>query len=1082
MNDTKQSILPRDDAGDQSAALPTHFWRGLEELAQTDAFLDAVAREFPRAASEWSDPIGRRRFLKLMAASLALAGIGTSPGCYEHPQGKLVPYPQAPEEIIPGRPLYFATAMPARGGYGVGVLALSREGRPIKVEGNPDHPASLGATDVFTQASVLDLYDPDRSRNVTFAGEISSWGAFDARLQAVLTSRQQDGRGLRLLTGPITSPTAAGQLADLRKRFPNMVWHQHDPMEPVNTRGAARLAFGAPLRPIYDFGPARVILSLGSDFLFEEPLSVRYAREFVNGRRVRAGRAAMNRLYVVEPTMTLTGSMADHRLPLGSRDLHALAAAVARGVGVAVPDASAPPLPPRYRPWIDAFVADLRQPSDGGPTLVVAGESQPPAVHLLAHAINDALGNIGKTVRFLDPVAMEGAESLEPLVADMNAGQVDALLILGVNPAYSAPADVSFADALARLSNARREGELANFTARLGSHDDETSFRCQWHLPEAHYLEAWSDVRAYDGTISLIQPLIAPLYGGRTQIELLQSLLGRGQRTGMEVLQAHWRSLTGEAAFQAWWIATLQKGIVAGSTLEPRTPPAVRRDALANPPPTSAGGVEVLFRPDPTVWTGEYANNPWLQETPKPFTKLTWDNAVLINVRMAQSLGADGTPLKDGDVVRVTYRGRAIEAPVLVLPGQADNVATLHLGYGRERMGRVAMDDTVVRGFNAYLLRAADRPWGDAGATLERTGGWRQIVVTRNHHAMDELAGLPGEKPSLKPHSILAPRMSDDEVELHNRKIVRVATLAEFRDDPEVIHKAARENEKKPLLSLYPGWDYEHGFQWGMSIDQTACIGCNACMVACQAENNIPVVGKAEVARQREMHWIRIDSYFGGAVENPLVVHQPVPCMHCENAPCEVVCPVGATTHSDEGLNEMTYNRCIGTRYCSNNCPYKVRRFNFLLYSNYDDPSVRLRYNPDVTVRSRGVMEKCTYCVQRIDQTRIHAEKEVLDLEELARHAADPDERDRLLHRAREREQEIVNTLQTACQQACPTNAIIFGNIRDPQAGVTRLKAQPHDYSLLAELTTKPRTTYLGRITNPNPALASFAAGEERSA
>ena len=449
---------------------------------------------------------------------------------------------------------------------------------------------------------------------------------------------------------------------------------------------------------------------------------------------------------------------------------------------------------------------------------------------------------------------------------------------------------------------------------------------------------------------------------------------------------------------------------------------------------------------------------------------------------MAKQLGEGNGPVADGEIVRVTYQGRALDVPVLLLPGQADNVVTLHLGYGRERIGHIALDEGTSRGVNAYALRTSDRPWGSGGVKLQRIGKWRQLVVTRNHHAMDESPGVPGIEPALKPESIATPRTSDDDLELRNRKIIRLATLDELQKDPDVIRKLGGDAEKKPLLSLYPGWDYEHGKQWGMSIDESACIGCNACMVACQAENNIAVVGKEEVAKQREMHWIRIDSYFGGEPENPQVIHQPVNCQHCENAPCELVCPVGATTHSDEGLNEMTYNRCIGTRYCSNNCPYKVRRFNFLLYSDYEHPSVRMGYNPDVTVRSRGVMEKCSYCVQRINLTRIDAEKEVLDLEQQARNAASPDERDRLLAQAKQRERQIVNAMETACQQACPTEAIVFGNIRDPDAQVTKLKGQPHDYALLAELTTKPRTTYLGRITNPNPKLAGFALAEEHSA
>ncbi len=621
--------LSTDSAASDSEPLTrrsaAHFWRSLEERAGTPEFRAALEREFPVAASEWDDPVSRRKFLKVMAASLALAGIGTSAGCYKHPQGKIVPYPQAPEEIIPGRPLFFATAMPL-GGFARGVLAESHEGRPTKIEGNPDHPMSLGATDVFMQASVLDLYDPDRARDVTLAGVVSSWGAFDESLKSVLDRKRGDGRGLRILTGPITSPTLWAQLDEFRKNFPDAKWHHHDPLERVNTREATRAAFGMPLDPVYDFSQAKVILSLGSDFVFEEPASLRYARQFIDGRRVRKENPRMNRLYVVEPTLTMTGSMADHRLPLASAQIRSVAQAVARGLGVASIQPPSAELPGNLQPWVDALVEDLRHPEGGGPTLVVAGETQSPAIHLLAYSINQMLGNVGKTVNYLDPVARQGADSLEQLLKDMNAGDVDALIIFGGDPVYSSAADLNFGEALEKLSNARRNGVYANFTARLGSHDDETSFRCQWHLPEAHYLESWGDLRACDATVSLVQPLIAPLYGGRTQIELMEALLGRPQRGGLEIVQSYWKKQVGPQDFEGWWMRTLQKGVIEKSGPTTRPARAVREGAHL-PPTESSNGIEILFRPDPTVWAGEFANNAWLQEIPKPFTKLTWDNA-----------------------------------------------------------------------------------------------------------------------------------------------------------------------------------------------------------------------------------------------------------------------------------------------------------------------------------------------------------------------------------------------------------------------------------------------------------------------
>ncbi|HSV13525.1 MAG TPA: 4Fe-4S dicluster domain-containing protein, partial [Tepidisphaeraceae bacterium] len=660
-------------------------------------------------------------------------------------------------------------------------------------------------------------------------------------------------------------------------------------------------------------------------------------------------------------------------------------------------------------------------------------------------------------------------------------GAVETLLILGINPAYTAACDVPFADALRNLSNDKRGGDYAAFTAHLATHVDETSFACQWHLPRAHWLESWGDVRAFDGTTSIIQPLIAPMFGGRSDWELMEAALARPDPTGMEIIRDHWIATVGAGGFDSWWMKSLQAGVIENTASKRRDPPPLRDDVLATLNAGSSDGTEIIFRTDPNVWTGEFTNNAWLQELPKPFTKLTWDNAVIISPGLAQRLGSggDGGMLRDGSVVRVEYRGQTLEAPIVLLPGQPDEVITLHLGYGRSRGGQVLMDEGKPRGFKAYSLRTSDAPWHSRGSvTIESTGGAAFLAITRGHHAMAIQPGMPGVKTSLKPEVIGAAGDSDDDLELRNRRIVRTATLDQFKTDPHVVEKL-EPLSKKPLLSLYPGWDYEHGLQWGMSIDMTACIGCNACVIACQAENNIPVVGKGEVGRQREMHWIRIDDYFGGSLENPSVFHQPVPCMHCENAPCEYVCPVGATTHSDEGLNEMTYNRCVGTRYCSNNCPYKVRRFNFLLYSDYQTPELKMLHNPDVTVRSRGVMEKCTYCIQRIDRTRIEMEREVLDLQERAKKATTEEERIALLQQADQRGRQIINGLQTACQQSCPTVAIVFGDIRDPQADVSKLKKEPTDYSILAELTTKPRTTYLARISNPNPAMqaAEIAAG-----
>ncbi len=1046
------------------------YWRSLQELSCTDEFRQSIADEFPALGERFNDSTSRREVLKIMAASLALLGIT---GCfYKHPQEKIVPYVKTPDQTIPGLPLYFATAMPMNG-YGIGVLALSREGRPLKIEGNPDHPASLGAANAFMQASILDLYDPDRSRTVQRSGRTATWsnllGILNPRLQTKLTN----GSGLRLLTGTITSPTLLSQIQQFLQRYPGSQCHQYDPLHTPDGELPKNI-FTTPLDTLHDFTKADVILTIGSDFLTTHPASLRYARQFIDGRRVRQDHLKMNRLYVIESAMTLTGSMADHRLAIAPSDFQLHTARLGHMLGIGgdvVPESrSVPSLSVQKQHWLDTVAADL---TSAATSLIIAGADQPPSVHAMVHRINQRLNNIGRSVYHIDSVAPSAQHSLKDLVTDMQDGNVDTLLILGGNPAYDAPIDIPFASMLQNLSTQRRGRDYQNLTIHLGTHANETAWNCQWHIPQSHYLESWGDIRAHDGTASIIQPLIAPLFASKSEWELMETLLDHPDRDGIESIRNHWaKSVTSD--FETWWLQTLQRGTIDGTSAPLRKDLTLRPDLPGfsfsdeTPHPENA---EIIFAPDPTAWTGEYANNAWLQELPKPFTKLTWDNAIAINVRMAENLGGSARPLVDGHIVRVDYQGRSLEAPVVILPGQADGVIAMTLGYGRTHGGTVLTDDGAPRGYNAYQLRTSARPWVDVGARVTFTGRIVPLAITRNHHAMDTAPGMNSIEQSLKPQNIAQPGISEENLELHNRKIVRTATLEQFQQNQNVIQNLDIAS-RKPLLSLYQPWNYDHGLQWGMSIDQTACIGCNACIVACQAENNIPVVGKEQVMRQREMHWIRIDNYFSGPVDSPSVYHQPVPCMHCENAPCEYVCPVGATTHSDEGLNEMTYNRCIGTRYCSNNCPYKVRRFNFFLYSDYDSNTRRLQHNPDVSVRSRGVMEKCTYCVQRIDNTRIEMEKQVLDLREQARLALEPADQKRLLLAADERGRQIIAGLQTACQQSCPTQAIVFGDLRDPQSQVARLKREPADYGLLTDLTTKPRTTYLARFTNPHPDLA----------
>jgi molybdopterin-containing oxidoreductase family iron-sulfur binding subunit len=972
-------------------------WRGLEELAGSPEYRDFLECEFPHDPRSEAKGVSRRSALKLMGASAALAGLTA---CTKLPTEKIVPYTQQqPEDFVPGKPLFYATAMPLAG-YATGLLVESHIGRPTKVEGNPSHPASLGAANVIAQASVLSLYDPDRAQVVVYRGRIGDWSKF-------LTSMDQNcaellirkGAGLRILTGMVTSPALADQIRSVLAQYPQAKWHQYEPGSRDTVREGSKLAFGEYVNTVYHLDQADVIVSLDADFLSAGPGAVRYARDFADKRRVTGPESTMNRLYVVESTSTVTGAMADHRMPLRASDVEAFARALAEGLGVKSGSAAPAHVPPN---WIPALVRDLQ--NHRGACVVIAGEQQPPAVHALAHAMNDTLGNVGKTMHYTDPVEVNPVNamaSLQELVTDMKAGQVDTLLILGVNPVYNAPADLNFKENLLKVRT----------RIHLSLYEDETAEQCHWHIPETHFLEAWGDARAYDGTISIIQPLIAPLYDGKSAHEILAVLAGQGETSGHDIVRSYWQRQKPGADFEQFWQTSLNNGVIADSTFAPK--PVKLSPSLATAAVrANAGGIEIVLRPDPSIGDGSFSNNGWLQEVPKPLTKLTWDNAALVSPASARKWG-----VTNGDVVKLSGHGQVVEAPIWIAPGHADNSLTLHLGYGRRRAGHVGTG----RGFNAYLLSTTDSPW-IGSAELQKTGKTYPLATTQHHHIM----GKEGEE------------REEESVSALQRKLVRGATLEEFRKDPTV----GREEGEGNGPSIYPPYPYT-GNAWGMSIDLNSCIGCNACVVACQSENNIPVVGKEQVALGREMQWIRVDTYFEGSLANPGVYNQAVPCMHCENAPCEYVCPVGATVHSPEGLNEMIYNRCVGTRYCSNNCPYKVRRFNFYLFADWTTPSLEPLRNPDVTVRSRGVMEKCTYCIQRINRVKISAEKEDRKIDD--------------------------GEILTACQQTCPAQAIVFGNINDHDSRVAKLKRQSRNYGLLTDLNTRPRTTYLAKLRNPNP-------------
>lgn len=1013
--------------------------------------------------------MSRRNFLRVMGASMALAGLA---GCARsNPPDEIVPYTVAPEETELGRPTFFSSTMPFDG-YGRGVLVISREGRPIKIEGNPDHPGSLGATDVFMQASVLDLYDPDRAQTVTQAGVGRDISEFHREIAEQL-NKSNGGEGIGLLSRNVSSPMLVAQIEQFRRRYPKAKWYVHDPMARSGEGEPASAVFEKSVDVIYDFKHAKVIASLDCDFLITEPGSLQYARQFSDARRVRKNNQSMNRLYMVESALSATGSMADHRLPLNPSQIVDVAKALALAVG-AGGASQAPKLPGQAKRWVDALAADLKA-AGPGQSLVIPGRFQPAAVHALAHAINKQLGNDGKTVSFIEPVAGKGDGSLKSLVADLNDKAVNTLLILDGNPVYDSPADIDFTKALSDVTKQVKDGSYVAFTAHLSSHFNETSYCCQWHIPMSHWLESWGDARAFDGTVSLIQPLIAPLYSTVSPWQMMDMMLGMRGRGDYTILQQYWQGQV-HGNYDAWWLKTLQKGIVEGTAAKTVAMPAIRTEVISVPRTAAisrtAKQVDLVFRPDTGVWTGEFTNNAWMQECPRPFTKLTWDNAMGINIAMAKQLGKGDDPLKDGDMIRLTACGKSLEGPIIVIPGQADGVVSLTLGYGRSRGGTLVTDEGTPRGYNAFALRTAADPWSISNAEFKVTGKYYQLATAQNHHAMADIdPDAAGISPMLKPNVVAKMGMSDQELSLTNRKLIRTVTLEQYQKNPKFMDVLAPE-EKKPVLSLFPDLPKEASLQWGMVIDTSACMGCNSCVIACQAENNIPVVGKEQVILEREMHWIRIDDYFDGSAEDPKMYHEPVPCMQCEDAPCEIVCPVGATTTSPEGINEMTYNRCVGTRFCSNNCPYKVRRFNFFLYSDYTGDTKSLQFNPDVSVRSRGVMEKCTYCIQRIDRTRVDMEREMLELRGLARNARTAADRDRFNAQAEKRGREVVERLETACQQSCPARAISFGNIDDPHALVTKQKKEPANYVLLRDLTTKPRTSYLAHVSNPNPSLA----------
>ena len=1071
------------------------YWRSVEEFVDAPEFEKFVKEEYPAHAEEWDDSLSRRNFVKVMGASLAFAGLS---GCVIQPAEKIVPYVIQPEEIVPGKPLFYATAM-TLGGIATGLLAKSNEGRPTKIEGNPDHPQSLGATDVFAQASLLEMYDPDRSKEITYRGNPRTWQDFMTAIRGAIEENRADGgAGIRFLSETITSPTLIAQFNQIFSELPNAKLYQYEPVNNDNAAAGARMAFGSPVKTIYKFDQADRVLSLDKDIFSD--FNVRYTKDYTKKRQFNEEQKQINRLYCIETTLSLTGAKADHRLAVKPSQMTEIAKAIAGALGVA----GASSTYTENAQWISAMAQDLQ--ANRGRSIIIAGDNQPPIVHALAYAMNAALGNVGTTVIYTEPFHPNAdrlqIEQLADLIREIDGGAVKMLVILNGNPVYNTPADLKL--------NADRMNKIP-LRAHLGMYFDETAELCQWHVAGKHFLESWSDTRAFDGTVTIVQPLIAPLYDGKSIHEVVQifstenfdkkdldivkefwqrqgfsgapkvmTTTARGtggntqsqpqvnsgatnqttetsrmtqgvanqstqtsantQNTVSQLAQTSQTTQNGTTAttasssssnFEDNWRKAVHDGFIA-NTAAPTKNVTANAGFLAQATPTltSAGTLEISILPDPCVYDGRFVNNGWLQELPNPLNKITWENVALVSPNTAKRLGlnqgADENELAGGtqgltfintkggnlfsDLVTLSYEGGNIEKPVpmWISPGQPDEVITIYLGYGRTRAGRVGTG----LGYNAYNVRKSNALYFGTG-NVSKTGAQTVIASSQIHFNME------------------------------GRDLLRVWNVNDFEN--EVKHG---EQEDFYDLSMYPGFKY-NGNKWGMTIDLNSCVGCSACVVACQAENNIPVVGKEQVEKSREMHWLRIDTYYSGDINNPRGPNfQPVLCQQCEQAPCEVVCPVHATVHSAEGLNDMVYNRCIGTRYCSNNCPYKVRRFNFLLYQDWNTPQYKLMRNPEVTVRSRGVMEKCTYCTQRIASARIEAEKDGRNI----------------------RDGEIV----TACQSVCPADAIIFGDLNDAESQVSKLKKDHRNYNLLNELNTQPRTTYLAALKNQNTAMPDY--------
>tara|TARA_R100001143_G_scaffold63545_1_gene71608 strand:- start:11571 stop:14606 length:3036 start_codon:yes stop_codon:yes gene_type:complete len=1004
----------------------TTYWKSLNELAQNKEYKNFVEREFPEDATELSDQVSRRSFLRVMGASIALAGFASC----RKPIQKILPYSRQPEDMVLGEPLFYATSMPFQDSV-TGLLVTNVEGRPNKIEGNEIHPGSNGRTSIYNQASILGLYDQDRSRSPRQNNEPTTKDDFVSFAAEHFSDRN---RRILFIDEANSSPTYHRLKSETLSEFPNAEWVTYEPFSDRNAIEGTQIAFGQRLRTVNHYDNADLVVTLDDDFMSPHAHrnSVENSVKLTSRRKVESTEDMMSRIYSVENAYTNTGSYADHRLRLKSSQIAPFTYALAAKLSESVSGLSAfSGVTNEFsnHNWINTLASELL--SNRGNSVISVGLDHAPETHAAVAAMNVALENSGNTVTYLSVPFLNDRDEYNAFlnaVNDLKAGAYDTLVMVGTNIAFNAPADLGLAEA---LSNVETKIHLSDYV-------DETSRVSDWHVNRAHFIETWGDGHSFTGERSIIQPQILPLFDGLSEVEFLSILLNGELTSGYELVQNTWRDVIA-SDFNRQWESVLHDGVHLESayTQVPVSISGMFSDSMSSAiNDESINGIEISIKPDARIYDGRFANNAWLMELPEPMTKITWDNVALMSAATAEKIGIDPErSFKNNEVplVRITAQGETIEIAAWVSPGHADDSITLTVGYGRNNIGRVA--DGV--GVNTYPLRTSQEMFFQT-ANVEPAGGTYEIACVQDHHSLE------------------------------GRDMIRTATLDEYKENPdfatyESVHgyeipgmkEARAEGDERGPISLFEEqYGPEHQPQWGMTIDLNSCFGCGVCTIACQAENNIPVIGKREVGRRRIMHWIRTDRYYVGDADNPTAYHQPVPCMHCELAPCEQVCPVAATTHSEDGINQMTYNRCIGTRYCANNCPFKVRRFNFFNYTKEyltsgDDPEIiQMAMNPEVTVRFRGVIEKCTYCVQRVNRGKIKAK--------IATGSRKPED----------------GAVKTACQQACPANAISFGDLTDNNSEVSIKKRNDRNYVMLEEINVRPRTSYLARLTNKNPELA----------